>query len=61
MLIGLAFMFLTAAGAWVTFTEWQDFRKVPSLGPVRFGMVGGFTVLLAIFCLYSFVKARNVR
>ncbi len=30
------------------------------MGLVRFSMVGGFTILLAIFCLYSFAKARNV-
>jgi len=28
---------------------------------VRFGLLAGFTVLLFIFCLYSFVKARSVR
>ena len=61
MLIGLAFMVLTMMGVSVALTEWQDYRKVPELGLVRFGMVGGFTVVLAICCLYSFVKARNVR
>jgi hypothetical protein len=60
MLIGLAFMFLTLAGAAVTFSEWEFYRKAPDVGPVRFGLVGAFTTLLAIFCLYSFAKARNV-
>jgi hypothetical protein len=31
------------------------------VGLVRFGLLAGFTVLLFIFCLYSFVKARSVR
>ena len=61
ILIGLTFMFLTAAGVTVTFSEWQYYRKSPEVGLVRFGLVGGFTVLLAIFCLYSFAKARSVR
>jgi hypothetical protein len=60
MLIGLAFMFLTLAGAAVTFSEWQFYQKAPDVGLFRFGLVGGFTILLAIFCLYSFAKARNV-
>lgn len=60
MLIGLAFMFLTVAGAAVTFSEWEFYQKAPDMGLVRFSMVGGFTILLAIFCLYSFAKARNV-
>ena len=61
MLIGLAFMFLTAAGASVTYSEWQFYRKAPELGVFHFSLVGAFTVLLAILCLYSFVKARSVR
>ncbi len=61
MLIGLAFMFLTVAGASVTISEWKYYREAPELGLLRFSLVGGFTVLLAIFSLYSFVKARNVR
>jgi hypothetical protein len=61
MLIGLAFMGFTVMGASVTLTEWQDYRKDPELGLARFDIMGGFTVVLAICCLYSFVKARNVR
>ena len=61
MLVGLVFMFLAMAGVAVTFSEWEYYQKAPEVGPARFGLVGGFTVLLAIFCLYSFVRARNVR
>jgi hypothetical protein len=59
--VGLAFLFLAVAGAAVTLSEWQYYRRAPSVGLVRFGMVAGFTVVLMIFCLYSFLKARNVR
>jgi hypothetical protein len=61
MLIGLAFMLLTLVGAALTFVEWEGYRKSPQAGLVHFTMFGGFTVFLAILCLYSFVKARNVR
>jgi hypothetical protein len=62
MLVGLAFMLLTLAGASMTFSEWQYYRKAPELGALHFRLVGGFTVVLAICCLYTFfVKARNVR
>ena len=61
MLVGLAFMFLTVLGASVTLSEWRYYRKAPELGIVYLSMVGVFTVLLAILCLYSFAKARNVR
>ncbi len=45
----------------LTYSEWEGYRKTPQLGPVYFAMFGIFTVFLAILCLYSFVKARNVR
>jgi hypothetical protein len=61
LLIALAFMVLTAAGASLTYAEWEGYRKTPEEGLVHFTMFGGFTVLLAILCLYSFAKARNVR
>ena len=60
MLVTLAFMVLTLAGATLTFAEWEGYRKTPELGLVHFTMFGGFTVFLAILCLYSFVKARSV-
>jgi len=61
MLIGVAFMVLTLAVAFQTFAAWEDYRKTPELGLVYFTMFGAFTIFLAILCLYSFVKARNVR
>lgn len=61
VLIGVVFLFLTMAGASVSMKLWQDYRQMPSQGIWGFGMVVSFTVLLLIFCLYSFVKARSVR
>lgn len=61
MLIGLAFLFLSVAGATVSLKLWGDYRKSPQEGLLSFGMVAGFTVLLIVFCLYSFAKARSVR
>ena len=61
MLVGLAFMMLAAAGATVSFAEWEHYVKSPSVGLVHFVLYASFTVLLIIFCLYSFVKARNIR
>ena len=61
MLIGLAFMVLALAGASLTLAEWETYRKTPAAGLVYFELYGGLTVFLVILCLYSFVKARNVR
>ena len=61
LLVGLAFLVLAAAGATVTFAEWQSYLKTPSAGAVSFVLYASFTVFLVILCLYSFVKARNVR
>jgi len=61
VLVGVAFLCLAAAGAVVSFTEWQEYRRAPAIGPVTFTLVASFTVVLLIFCLYSFVKARSVR
>ena len=61
LLVGLVFLFFTLAGATVSFTEWRYYQQTPAAGLVRFGLLAGFTVLLFIFCLYSFVKARSVR
>lgn len=61
VLVGLVFLFLTLLGATVAFAEWQYYQKSPSVGWVRFGLLAGFTGLLFIFCLYSFLKARSVR
>lgn len=61
VLVGLIFLFFTLAGATVSFAEWRYYQQTPSAGLVRFGLLASFTVLLFIFCLYSFVKARSVR
>jgi uncharacterized membrane protein len=61
VLVGLAFLVLSVAGATVSFSEWQYYLKSPSEGMVRFVLVASFTVLLIIFCLYSFAKARSIR
>jgi len=61
LLIGVVFLFLTVAGVSVSLKLWQDYQKSPAEGLWGFGMVASFTVLLLIFCLYSFVKARSVR
>jgi len=61
LLIALAFMVLTLVGAALTFVEWEGYRKSPQAGLIHFTMFGGFTVFLAILCLYSFAKARSVR
>jgi len=60
MSVGLAYLVLAAAGAAVSFSEWKYYLKFPSTGPVRFVLVASFTVLLVIFCLYSFLKARSI-
>ena len=61
LLIALVFLFLTIAGISVSMKLWQDYQKIPGQGGWGFGMVASFTVLLLIFCLYSFLKARSVR
>ncbi|MGA8185117.1 MAG: hypothetical protein WB819_15920 [Terriglobia bacterium] len=61
MLVAVLFLFLTMAGVSVSMKLWQDYQKLPSQGIWGFSMVASFTVLLLLFCLYSFVKARSVR
>jgi len=61
VLVGLAFLALSVAGVTVSFSEWQYYLKSPSEGLVRFVLFSSFTVLLIIFCLYSFAKARSIR
>ncbi len=61
LLVAVLFLFLTLAGVSVSMKLWQDYRNVPTDGIWGFSMVATFTVLLLIFCLYSFVKARSVR
>ena len=61
MMVGLAFLILAVAGASVSVSEWQYYLKSPSVGFVRAILFASFTVLLIIFCLYSFLKARSIR
>jgi hypothetical protein len=61
LVVGFAFLFLAVAGALVSVAEWQTYRQAPSAGLFRVGLFLSFTVLLTIFCLYSFLKARSVR
>jgi membrane protein implicated in regulation of membrane protease activity len=61
MLVGLAFLVLAMAGAVASLSEWQDYLSYPSTGSVRVILFASLTVLLIIFCLYSFVKARSIR
>ena len=60
-LVGVVFLFFTLAGASVAYSEWQSYQHSPSTGVVRLSMLAGFTVLLFVCCLYSFLKARSVR
>lgn len=61
LLIGITFLFLTVAGVSVSIELWKDYQNVPGKSPWAFGMVSSFTVLLLIFGLYSFLRARSVR
>jgi hypothetical protein len=60
-LVGVAFLFFAGAGATLAFSEWRAYSATPSNGVWRFGLLAGFTLLLLMFGLYSFLKARNVR
>jgi len=61
LLISAAFLFLATAGGVLSFSEWKLYRENRELGLAHFGFVFGFTVLLVILSLYTFVKARSVR
>lgn len=61
MLVGLAFLALAMAGVTASLAEWQDYLRYPSGGLVRAILFASLTVLLIIFCLYSFLKARSIR
>ena len=61
MLVGVAFLVLAGLGATVSLAEWKFYRDAPAAGVWRFSLLAGFTVLLFIFGLYSFLKARSVR
>ena len=61
MLVGLVFLCFAFAGVSVSYAEWQYLKKTPESGPLRFALIAGFTVLLIVFGLYSFAKARSIR
>lgn len=61
LLVGVAFLFLTLAGVSVSIELWKDYQHIPGKGPWAFTMVACFTVLLLVFSLYSFLRARSVR
>ena len=61
MLLGLVFLVLAAFGASESFSEWRRHVRSPSEGLVSFILYTSFTVLLVIFGLYSFAKARSIR
>ena len=61
LLVGLAFLVFAAIGVSLTFSEWQAYAQTPTNGIWHFATIAGFTLLLLIFGLYSFVKARSVR
>jgi hypothetical protein len=60
-LVGLVFLFFTLAGASVAYSEWQSYQYSPSTGMVRLSLLVGFTVLLFLCSLYSFLRARSVK
>ena len=60
-LVGLAFLLLAGAGSLLSFSEWQRYRQDPAVGLTQVGLFSGFTVLLTVLSLYSFLKARSVR
>ena len=60
-LVGLVFLFFTLAGASVAYSEWQSYQHSPSTGMVRLSLLVGFTVLLFLCSLYSFLRARSVK
>jgi amino acid permease len=54
MLVGLAFLVLAAAGVIVSFSEREKDHTVSVV-------VASFAVVLIVFGLYSFAKARSIR
>jgi hypothetical protein len=59
--VGILFLLLAAAGATQSFAEWKAYTQRPMNGMWRFEVVAAFTLLLLIFGLYSFLKARSLR
>ena len=60
-LVGLTFLVFAAIGASLSYSEWRTYAQNPSSGMWRFGTIAGFSLLLVIFGLYSFLRARSVR
>lgn len=60
-LVGLTFLVFAAIGASLSYSEWQAYAQNPSNGIWRFATIAGFSLLLVVFGLYSFLKARSVR
>ena len=61
MLVGVVFLVFTCAGASVTLKEWESYKHAPSTGVVRLSLLAGFTILLFVCTLYTFLKARSTR
>ncbi len=62
MAIGLTFLVLAALGAGVAYSLWRDFRRSPEVGLGHFSpVVAAFSLVLVIFGLYSFLKARSIK
>jgi hypothetical protein len=61
VLIGITFLLFAAAGATLSYAEWQAYAQTPANGIWRFAVIAGFTVLLVVFGVYSIAKVRSVR
>jgi uncharacterized BrkB/YihY/UPF0761 family membrane protein len=64
VLIGVVFLFLTIGMVSVSLKLWQEYQKTPGEGTLNFAIMAvsiAFSLLLFVFCLYTFVKARSVR
>ncbi len=60
-LLGLVFLFFTLAGASVSYEEWKSFEHSASASMVRLSLLVGFTIMLFLFSLYSFLKSRSIK
>lgn len=61
VLVGLTFLVFAGIGASLAYSEWQAYAHNPANGVWRFATIAGFSLLLVIFGLYSFLKARSVQ
>ena len=60
-LVGVVFLVFTLAGGSIALSEWESYKHTPSTGVVRLSLLVGFTILLFVCTLYSFLKARSTR